>query len=143
MSNDKGNIGSPFPDYYGAKVNCRRGSAIKLANCHSFLFNTHMAFEWDHEKSLSNLDKHGIDFENAKAHWKDVERVEIKTAYPLEERYVLIGKLVERFIKNVTLFCHCEERQRRSNLTAISRYWRLLRYARNDLVLVFYLSMFS
>ena len=68
-------------------------TAIKLANCHSFLFNTHTEFEWDHEKSLSNLDKHGIDFENAKALWKDVERIEIKTAYPLEERYVLIGKL--------------------------------------------------
>ena len=56
-----------------------------------------MEFEWDHEKSLSNLDKHGIDFENAKALWKDVERVEIKTAYPLEERYVLIGKLDNQF----------------------------------------------
>ena len=54
-----------------------------------------------------------------------------------------IRELAERFIKNVTPFCHCEERQRRSNLIAISRYWRLLRYARNDLVLVLYLSMFS
>jgi len=42
---------------------------------------------------LRNLDKHGIDFEKAKGLWNDVERVEIKTAYPLEDRYVLIGKL--------------------------------------------------
>jgi len=52
-----------------------------------------MEFEWDREKSLRNLDKHGIDFEKAKGLWNDVERVEIKTAYPLEDRYVLIGKL--------------------------------------------------
>jgi len=52
-----------------------------------------MEFEWDREKSLRNLDKHGIDFEKAKGLWNDVERVEIKTPYPLEDRYVLIGKL--------------------------------------------------
>jgi hypothetical protein len=49
---------------------------------------------------------------------------------------------VERFTKNFSAFCHCEEPGRRSNLIAISRYGRLLRYARNDLVLLFYLSMF-
>ena len=44
-----------------------------------------MEFEWDHEKSLRNLDKHGIDFQKAKGLWNDVQRIEIKTSYPVDQ----------------------------------------------------------
>jgi uncharacterized protein len=36
-------------------------------------------FEYDAEKSESNLDKHGIDFEEAKGLWHDAKATEKKT----------------------------------------------------------------
>lgn len=36
-----------------------------------------MGFEWGHHKNLSNITKHGIDFEAAKNLWLDENRVEI------------------------------------------------------------------
>lgn len=52
-----------------------------------------MKFEWDSDKSTSNLEKHGIDFETAKRLWLDEERVEIHAPYPVEDRLILISKL--------------------------------------------------
>ena len=52
-----------------------------------------MKFEWDDKKSLANKSKHGIDFNLAREMWKDGNRVEIQTPYPLEERSVLIAKI--------------------------------------------------
>jgi len=51
-----------------------------------------MKFQWDEEKSQSNLEKHGIDFEAASALWVDPSRIEIQAPYPLENRRVLIGR---------------------------------------------------
>jgi len=36
-----------------------------------------MKFEYDPNKSITNMEKHGIDFEEAQALWKDSELVEI------------------------------------------------------------------
>jgi uncharacterized DUF497 family protein len=36
-----------------------------------------MKFEWDDDKSQSNMEKHGIDFETAKTLWSDENRIEI------------------------------------------------------------------
>ena len=52
-----------------------------------------MKFEYDIEKSLSNKQKHGIDFEEAKLLWNDDKMVEIKTSYEDEERFINIGKI--------------------------------------------------
>ncbi len=52
-----------------------------------------MQFEWDDEKSRSNKNKHGIDFDKAKDLWKDSNGVEILTPYPIENRSILIGKI--------------------------------------------------
>ena len=52
-----------------------------------------MKFEYDSAKSESNKAKHGIDFEEAKALWKDDDRLNIPTAYEDEERYALIGRI--------------------------------------------------
>jgi uncharacterized DUF497 family protein len=51
-----------------------------------------MRFEWDDKKSCTNKTKHDIDFDTAKKLWKDTNRVEILTSYPLENRSILIGK---------------------------------------------------
>jgi uncharacterized protein len=51
------------------------------------------AFEFDHAKSVSNLAKHGIDFEEAKALWNDPELIQIPAQTEDEPRYLLIGLL--------------------------------------------------
>mgnify|MGYP000967121942 CR=1 FL=1 len=55
-----------------------------------------MVFEWDKEKSESNLKKHGIDFETAKKIWLDESRVEIEVPYPIEKRWVEIGAIEDK-----------------------------------------------
>lgn len=51
-----------------------------------------MEFEWDLDKSRSNLVKHGIDFETAKNLWLDEDRIEIWAPHPVEDRGIIIGK---------------------------------------------------
>jgi uncharacterized protein len=50
-----------------------------------------MIFEWDAKKSNTNKAKHGIDFKAAKALWLDESRIEIRVAFPDEERWALIA----------------------------------------------------
>ena len=52
-----------------------------------------MKFEYDENKSKSNKEKHGVDFEDAKLVWEDEERTEVKTLFPAETRYLNIGKI--------------------------------------------------
>ncbi len=52
-----------------------------------------MVFEWDNEKSETNLKKHGIDFETARKIWLDENRIEIETPYPIERRWIVIGAI--------------------------------------------------
>ena len=52
-----------------------------------------MKFEYDVNKSLSNKQKHGIDFEEAKLLWNDDKMVEIKTSFEDEERFINTGKI--------------------------------------------------
>lgn len=55
-----------------------------------------MKFEWDSGKSSSNKSKHGIDFETAKELWLDENRIEVHVPYPIEGRWVIIGKLQKK-----------------------------------------------
>lgn len=55
-----------------------------------------MKFEWDADKSSSNKTKHGIDFETAKGLWLDENRFEIRVPHPIEDRWVVIGKLQKK-----------------------------------------------
>ena len=48
-------------------------------------------FEYDESKSLSNLEKHGIDFLAAQALWSDPDVLEIKAKSDDEERFIVIG----------------------------------------------------
>ncbi|MBS0470154.1 MAG: BrnT family toxin [Proteobacteria bacterium] len=54
-----------------------------------------MEFEFDPAKSLSNKDKHGIDFEEAKALWRDDNLFELDGAFEGEARRLVIGWIGE------------------------------------------------
>lgn len=47
-----------------------------------------MGFEYDKHKSESNKEKHGIDFIEAQALWKDPDRIEIPARTLDEPRYL-------------------------------------------------------
>lgn len=55
-----------------------------------------MKFEWDTNKNSSNKSKHGIDFESAKELWLDGNRIEIRVPFPVEDRWIVIGKLQKK-----------------------------------------------
>ncbi len=61
-----------------------------------------MKCEYGSNKSLSNKQKHGIDFEEAKLLWNDDRMVEILASYEGEERYINIGKIHTKFYTVVT-----------------------------------------
>ena len=52
-----------------------------------------MDFEFDPAKSAWNKDKHGIDFEEAKALWLDDKRIELPSRYDTEPRRLAIGMI--------------------------------------------------
>lgn len=53
-------------------------------------------FEFDHNKSQSNKDKHGIDFEQAKLLWLDSMLVEIPAKTTDEARFLVVGQISEK-----------------------------------------------
>ncbi|WDE95582.1 BrnT family toxin [Lentisphaera profundi] len=52
-----------------------------------------MNFEYDKNKSLSNKQKHNIDFVEAQQLWNDPDRLEIPGLTSDEPRYLIIGKI--------------------------------------------------
>lgn len=50
-----------------------------------------MEFEYDPRKSKSNKQKHGIDFEESKALWLDINRLEVQARSEDELRYAMIA----------------------------------------------------
>jgi uncharacterized DUF497 family protein len=54
-----------------------------------------MEFEFDTDKSLSDKEKHGIDFAEAQELWDDSNRLVIPARTEDESRYVLIAKLAD------------------------------------------------
>ena len=63
-----------------------------------------MKYEYDESKSISNKEKHSIDFEEAKALWNDDRMVEIETSYEDETRFINIGKIKTKFYTVVTTY---------------------------------------
>jgi hypothetical protein len=55
-----------------------------------------MKFEYDPKKSISNKQKHGIDFEESQALWIDFNRLEVQARSDDELRYALIAMLNEK-----------------------------------------------
>lgn len=56
-----------------------------------------MEFEFDKRKSQINKKKHGIDFLEAQALWEDSDCIEIPAKTIDEERYLLIGKVSDKY----------------------------------------------
>ncbi len=52
-----------------------------------------IVFEYDPKKSAYNKDKHGIDFEEAKALWQDDYRLEMRIRTESEKRNIVIGRI--------------------------------------------------
>ena len=59
-------------------------------------------FEFDEEKSKSNLEKHGIDFFEAQKLWKDPDFIELKAKTADELRYMVIGKINTMYWSAIT-----------------------------------------
>ncbi len=55
-----------------------------------------MEFEFDNNKSELNKQKHGIDFNEAKELWEDLDFVEIPVKTSDEPRLLVIGKITEK-----------------------------------------------
>lgn len=55
-----------------------------------------MKFEYDPNKSDTNLAKHGIDFETAQSLWLDPNGLEIEAKSDTEKRYALIAAINEK-----------------------------------------------
>lgn len=55
-----------------------------------------MVFEFDPDKSASNKDKHGIDFDEAQALWNDDGRTYGETRFVGEDRFLTTGQIGDR-----------------------------------------------
>ena len=64
-----------------------------------------MLFEYDPEKSQSNREKHGIDFEKAQAIWGDSDYLEIPAKTADEPRGLVIGKIGGKCWSAVMTYC--------------------------------------
>ncbi|MFT6491569.1 MAG: uncharacterized DUF497 family protein [Porticoccus sp.] len=53
-------------------------------------------FEYDDDKSRANLEKHGIDFVDAQALWKDPNLLEIQAKSDDEPRFLVIGLIGQK-----------------------------------------------
>ena len=56
-----------------------------------------MEYEFDIRKSAKNLEKHGIDFVGAQNLWNDPDRIEIPAKTIDEQRFLMIGKISEKY----------------------------------------------
>ena len=54
-------------------------------------------FEFDVRKSRANLKKHGIDFHKAQELWQDPDLLEFKVRYNEEVRFLVIGRIDEKY----------------------------------------------
>ncbi len=61
-------------------------------------------FEFDHNKSQSNMDKHGIDFKTAQNLWLDPFIVEIPTKIIDEPRFLVIGRISEKYWSSIITY---------------------------------------
>ena len=50
-------------------------------------------FEFDKNKSASNLNKHGIDFVTAQELWNNPDLIEIKATSDSKARFLLVGRI--------------------------------------------------
>lgn len=65
-----------------------------------------LKFEWDEAKNQSNIEKHGISFEEAKTVFEDEDALIIsdESHSDEEDRFILIGF---SYKANILVVCHC------------------------------------
>ena len=63
-----------------------------------------MIFEFDRSKSKINKEKHGIDFIEAQALWEDPDLLEIPAKTTDEQRFLVIGKIAEKYWSGVITY---------------------------------------
>jgi uncharacterized DUF497 family protein len=63
-----------------------------------------MGFEFDKQKSQTNKKKHGIDFIEAQALWNDLDRIEIPAKTIDEERFLIIGKISDKYWSTIITY---------------------------------------
>jgi uncharacterized protein len=61
-------------------------------------------FEYDENKSKSNLIKHGIDFVTAQKIWDDPDRLEIPARTQDEPRFLVLGKIDDKYWSGVITY---------------------------------------
>ncbi|MBR7888777.1 BrnT family toxin [Marinomonas sp. A79] len=54
-------------------------------------------FEFDTNKSSTNLNKHGINFIDAQELWSDPDLLQVKAKSEGEQRYLIIGTIADKF----------------------------------------------
>ncbi len=65
-------------------------------------------FEWDEDKALSNLEKHGVSFTEAKSVFYDefaIQFYDSDSSTTEEDRFLMLGMSFEA---RVLIVCHCE-----------------------------------
>jgi hypothetical protein len=88
-----------------------------------------MEFEYDPAKSATNKDKHGIDFEEAKALWKDENRLSLPLLTEFEPRFLMVGLIG---VKMWTAVCTKRESAVRIISVRRSRKIEAMRYEDQD-----------
>jgi uncharacterized DUF497 family protein len=63
-----------------------------------------MEFEFDKRKSQINKKKHGIDFIEAQTLWNDLDRIEIPAKTIDEERFLIIGKISDKYWSTIITY---------------------------------------
>lgn len=84
-----------------------------------------MKFEYDSNKSDTNQEKHGINFEEAKMLWEDDNLLEVPLPFVDEERYLCIGKIYNKHYSAIITYRGATIRiisVRRSRKEEISNY---------------------
>ena len=113
---------------YNREEFCHKSTNLKVALC-ALIVATHNEniakgikrvyflymndFEYDPRKSQLNLEKHGIDFDQAQALWQDADLIEVVANTSDEPRSLVIGRLDNKHWSAIITY-------RKSNIRIIS-----------------------
>lgn len=84
-----------------------------------------LKFQYDSKKSLSNLRKHGIDFEQAQVLWDDPNLLKLQARSDDEQRSLIIARLNDQYWSAVVTHRNDETRiisVRRSRAAEVKLY---------------------
>jgi uncharacterized protein len=84
--------------YLGAWKKAGRSSSVNIAHLVNNKKQLDIKFEWDENKNRKNLEKHKINFEEAKTIFDDPDAIEMEADHNGEYRIIRIGKTATKFI---------------------------------------------